>query len=183
MSAVARLADHQDPDRSRSYSWHDPIQVAEARSFHDGVGMLRAIIDGEVPPPPIATTLDFALTHIAEGEATFEIEPAEFHFNPLGTVHGGVISTVLDSALGCAVQTMLPAGRTYTTVDLNVTFIRPVTVATGRLAARAEIVNVGRRVGTARAELTDEDGKVYATATTSCLIFDLPGAPRPEAVA
>jgi uncharacterized protein (TIGR00369 family) len=160
--------------RSRTYTWSDPMAIAAARGAHDGTGMLRAIIAGELPPPPIAQTLDYDLTHVGDGEATFEVEPAEFHFNPLGTVHGGVISTLLDSALGCAVQTKLANGLAYTTVDLNVSFIRPVTLATGRLYARAETVNVGRRVGTARSTLEDADGKLYATATCSCLIFDLP---------
>ena len=112
--------------------------------------MLHAIVRGEVAPPPITHTLAYGLAYVGDGEATFEIEPAEFHFNPLGTVHGGVISTVLDSSLGCAVQTKLPEGVSYTTIDLNVTFVRPVTLATGRLSCPAEVVNVGRRVGAAR---------------------------------
>jgi uncharacterized protein (TIGR00369 family) len=157
------------------------MEVAAARHSYNGTEMLQAIVRGEVAPPPIALTLDYSLTHVGDGEATFEIEPAEFHFNPLGTVHGGVISTLLDSALGCAVQTKCPEGVTYTTVDLNVTFIRPVLLTTGRLSARAEVINVGRKVGTARAELTDADGKVFATATTTCLIFEMPAPPTPSA--
>lgn len=167
-------ADGNETGRSRTYTWSDPMAIAAARGAHDGTGMLQAIIAGELPPPPIAQTLAYDLTHVGDGEATFEVEPAEFHFNPLGTVHGGVISTLLDSALGCAVQTKLANGLAYTTVDLNVSFIRPVTLATGRLYARAETVNVGRRVGTARSTLEDASGKLYATATCSCLIFDLP---------
>ena len=149
------------------------METAAARRDHDGTGMLQAMARGEVAAPPIMATLAFDLTHVGDGEATFELDPAEFHFNPLGTVHGGVISTVLDSALGCAVQTRLASGRTYTTVDLNVSFIRPVTLGSGHLLGHAEVVNVGRRVGTARATLADADGKLYATASASCLIFDL----------
>jgi uncharacterized protein (TIGR00369 family) len=183
MSAAARLdvdpteptpGSVPDPERSRSYSWADPQELAATRGLGDGAGVLHAIVRGEVAPPPITHTLAYELTYVGDGEATFEIEPAEFHFNPLGTVHGGVISTVLDSALGCAVQTKLPAGVSYTTIDLNVTFVRPVTLATGRLSCPAEVVNVGRRVGTARARLEDADGKLYATGTATCLIFDLP---------
>jgi uncharacterized protein (TIGR00369 family) len=152
------------------------MEIAAARGAHDGTGMLQAIVRGELAPPPIARTLGYELTHVGDGEATFEFEPAEFHFNPLGTVHGGMISTVLDSSLGCAVQTKLPEGLTYTTIDLNVTFIRPVTLTTGRLSCPGEVVNVGRRVGTARARLEDADGKLYATGTATCLIFEMPDA-------
>ena len=161
-------------ERSRVVTWDDPIASWKAARELGGIDVLRAIEGGDLPPPPVARLIGLEIEQVSEGLVTFAFEPAEFHYNPLGTVHGGVISTLLDSALGCAVQTKLANGLAYTTVDLNVSFIRPVTLATGRLYARAETVNVGRRVGTARSTLEDADGKLYATATCSCLIFDLP---------
>ena len=110
----------------------------------------------------------------SEGRAAFRVTPQEFHYNPLGTVHGGVFATLLDSACGCAVHTMLPADVFYTSLDLSVKFLRPVTVGTGPITAEGTVVHLGRRTALAEAKLTDAAGKIYATATSSCLLL------RPE---
>jgi uncharacterized protein (TIGR00369 family) len=108
---------------------------------------------------------------VSEGRVVFAGEPAEYHYNPLGTVHGGVMATLLDSALGCAVQSLLPAGTTYTTLELKVNYLRPVTVKTGPIYAEGKIIHLGGRIATAEARLTDAAGKLYAHGTTTCIIL------------
>jgi uncharacterized protein (TIGR00369 family) len=115
--------------------------------------------------------LDFEGVAFGDGTATFRLTPQEFHYNPLGTVHGGVFATMLDSACGCAVHTRLPLGVFYTSLDLSVKFLRPVTTATGPITAVGNVVHLGRRTALAEARITDERGKVYVTATSSCLIL------------
>lgn len=143
-------------------------QVAPTMS---GMEYLQAIIRGEIPPPPIARLMDFDLVEIAPGRAVFSVEPAEYHYNPIGVVHGGLASTLLDSALGCAIHTMLPAGTGYTTVELHVNFLRPLTTTTGRVRCEADVLHVGRSMGTAQAKILDAAGKLYGHATTTCMIF------------
>jgi uncharacterized protein (TIGR00369 family) len=136
-----------------------------------GIDLLRAISAGEVPPPPIAVLLGMDLPHVEPGRAVFTMDAGEHLYNPIGSVHGGALATLLDSALGCAVHSMLPAEVGFTTVDLAVTYLRPVTRDTGRLTCEAEVVHSGRKIATARAQIVDDDGRLYATATTTCLIF------------
>lgn len=157
-------------ERSRTYQWDDPSVVAEAGASMSGLEFLEAISRGELPRPPIAATLGFEASEFADGEATFFLTPAEFHYNPIGSVHGGVTATLLDSALGCAVQTRLPAGTAYTTLELKVNYIRAITATTGRLRCHARVIHVGGRIATADAQVTDADGRLYAHATTTCLI-------------
>jgi uncharacterized protein (TIGR00369 family) len=115
--------------------------------------------------------LDFDGVAFGEGHAVFRLTPREFHYNPLGTVHGGVFATMLDSACGCAVHTLLPAGVFYTSLDLSVKFLRPVTVRTGPISAEGTVVHLGRRTALAEARITDTAGKIYVTATSSCLLL------------
>jgi uncharacterized protein (TIGR00369 family) len=124
--------------------------------------------------------LDFDGVSFGEGRAAFRLTPREFHYNPLGSVHGGVFATMVDSACGCAVHTMLPAGVFYTSLDLSVKFLRPVTVDTGPITAVGTVVHLGRRTALAEARITDESGKVYVTATSSCLLIR-PEKPSPQA--
>lgn len=126
---------------------------------------------GDLPRPPIGILMDFTIGEIEKGRVVFEVEPAEFHYNPIGMVHGGLAATLCDSALGCAVQSTLPAGTGYTTVDLNLTYLRPLTRETGKVRAIGEVVHAGGRIATAQAKLLDAAGKLYATATTTCLIL------------
>ena len=124
--------------------------------------------------PPIGDTLEFSLTEAGDGWATFEGLPGRHAYNPIGTVHGGYAATLLDSACGCAVHSKLPAGTFYTSLDLSVKFLRPVTVGTGTITAEGRVVHLGRRTALAEAKITDDAGKVYVTATSSCLVI------RPE---
>jgi uncharacterized protein (TIGR00369 family) len=157
--------------RERSYSWDDPaIAAAQARE-QDGLAFLQAILDGRIPAAPIANTLDFKPVSVTAGVVVFEFTPAEFHYNPIGTVHGGMIATVCDSACGCAVQSLLPAGSYYASVDLSVKFLRPITTATGPVTCEGTVTYIGGRSALAQARLTGADGKLYAHATSSCMIF------------
>lgn len=157
--------------RTRTYEWDDPSATVSAVATLPGIDALRAVAAGDLPAPPMARTLGLELVEVDEGRVVFEADPAEFLLNPLGTVHGGFAATMLDSALGCAVHSTLPAGSGYTTVDLGVKLVRAITPETGRLRAEATAVHVGGRVGTAEARLVDLDGRLYAQGTTTCLIL------------
>jgi uncharacterized protein (TIGR00369 family) len=125
----------------------------------------------DLPPAPIAELVGFDLVELGEGRASFALDPAERHYNPLGTVHGGIAATLLDSAMGVAVHTTLDEGETYTTLELKVNFVRAITEATGRVVATGSVVHRGRRVATAEARLTDEDGRLLAHGTSTCLVM------------
>ncbi|RYB99937.1 PaaI family thioesterase [Nocardioides ganghwensis] len=141
----------------------------------DGLAQLMAMRSGEMPPPPIMDTLGFTDLRPEPGRVVVEMPAAEFHYNPLGTVHGGVISTLLDTAAACAVHTTLAAGELYTSVDLTVKFLRPVTVDSGLLACEGTVIQRGRRTALAQAQLTDGDGRLVAHATSTCMIFPVEG--------
>jgi uncharacterized protein (TIGR00369 family) len=157
--------------RHRAFSWADPGTAAAASRQFSGAEFFQAILDGTLPPPPITAALDFTLASVQPGRAVFEFTPSEFHYNPIGSVHGGMCATLCDSACGCAVQSMLPAGSYYTSLDLSVKFLRPVTTDSGRLACEGTVTHLGRRTALAQARLTGAGGKLYAQATSSCLIF------------
>jgi uncharacterized protein (TIGR00369 family) len=133
------------------------------------------MVAGEVPPPPVAQLLGMGIAEIEVGRVVFTMNPAEYHYNPIGTVHGGVISTLCDSAMGCAIQSTLPAGVGYTTVELKVNFLRPLLVTSGTVRCEGRTIHVGGRIATAEARVVDAEGRLYAHATTTCMIF------RPEA--
>lgn len=157
--------------RARSYAWDDPAISAAAAKEQDGTAFLQAILDGTLPAAPIARTLAFAPVSVDPGTVVFEFTPAEFHYNPIGSVHGGMISTLCDSACGCAVQSLLPAGTYYTSLDLSVKFLRPVSAGAGPLTCTGTVTHLGGRSALAEARLTGSDGKLYALATSSCMIF------------
>jgi len=141
-----------------------------------GLELLRAIAAGEAPPAPIAELMGFEGVEAEEGRIVFAGVPGPEHYNPIGTVHGGFAATLLDSALGCAVHTTLPAGVGYTSLELKVNFTRPITTDTGRVLCEGKVVHRGSRVATAEARLTAEQtGKLLAHGTTTCLIFPLNG--------
>lgn len=142
---------------------------------YDGLGFLRAIIGGTIPQPPITETLGFRLISAEHGRAVFEGEPQFRHYNPIGSVHGGFAMTLLDSALGCAVHSTLGTGETYTTLEIKVNLVRPLTEDTGPVMAEGRILHRGRTVGTAEGDVRDANGKVYAHATTTCMIFPAKG--------
>jgi len=157
--------------RTRSFSWADPAISAAAARERDGMAFLQAILDGSLPGAPIASTLDFTPVSVQPGSVVFEFTPAEFHYNPIGSVHGGMISAMCDSACGCSVQSLLPAGTYYTSLDLSVKFLRPVGSGAGRLTCTGTVTHLGGRSALAEARLTGSDGKLYAFATSSCMIF------------
>ena len=157
--------------RERTYCWEDPAIAAAAVREQDGASFLQALLDGTLPGAPIAHTLDFRPASVQPGVVAFEFTPAEFHYNPIGSVHGGMIATLCDSACGCAVQSMLPAGTYYTSLDLSVKFLRQVTAATGPMTCKATVTHLGGRSALAQASLIDAGGKLYAHATSSCMIF------------
>jgi uncharacterized protein (TIGR00369 family) len=136
-----------------------------------GKQILQAIIDGRLPAPPIAQTLSFWLTEVGDGFAAFEGEPGSHLLNPMGGVHGGWALTLIDSAVGCAGQTLLPAGAGYATVETKANFSRPITKDTGRVRAESRIVSQGRQVISGEARVLSRDGKVLAHGTSTLLVF------------
>jgi len=157
--------------RTRTIAWEDPASGVGVAAEMSGLEYLRAIARGELPAAPMANLLSFGFHEIEEGRVVFECVPAEYHYNPIGAVHGGLACTLFDSAMGCAVHTMLPAGVGYTTVELKVNFLRPIDARTGRLLCEGMTIHVGGRIATAEARLRDERGKLYGHATTTCMIF------------
>ena len=138
-----------------------------------GLDILRAMLRGELPSPPIARTLDFCLLEVDEGRVVFQGTPGPAYLNPMGTVHGGWYATLLDSAVACAVHTMMPAGRGYTTAELSVNLVRALGSKAPRVRAEGKVVHCGRQLATAEGRLYGPDGTLYAHATTTCLVFDL----------
>jgi uncharacterized protein (TIGR00369 family) len=165
------VAEPGESARQRTICWDDPTPSVEAVGRLDGLSFLEAMRDGRLPAAPVSRLMGFALTEVEAGRAVFECEPSESHCNPAGSVHGGVISTLLDSALSCAVHTTLPAGAGYTTAELKVNFVRPVLAGTGRLRAEGRVVHAGSRLATAEARLTDAAGRLYAHAVGTCLVL------------
>jgi uncharacterized protein (TIGR00369 family) len=157
--------------RERTFDWTDPLEIASLGAGLSGMEFFGAMAEGRIPAPPIMHTLDFAGLSFDEGHVAFRLTPQEFHYNPLGSVHGGVYAVLLDTACGCAVHTKLPAGVFYTSLDLAVKFLRPVTIGTGEVTAEGTVTHLGRRTALAEARIVDGAGKIYATATSSCLIM------------
>src|SRR5215510_14085579 len=157
--------------RVKSYG----VVTPEVLKSYDGLGFLKAIVNGTVPNPPISELLGFHLIEVEEGRAVFEGVPEFRHYNPIGTVHGGFAATLLDSAVGCAVHTTLAKGEAYTTLELKLNMVRPLTDKTGEVRAEGRIIHRGRTVATAEGHLKDAAGKLYAHATTTCMIFPAKG--------
>ena len=162
-----------EKERTVTISWKEPRALAEAGRGISGFEFLQKIVAGELPQPPIASLMDFQIVELEEGRAVFAVDPAEYHYNPIGVVHGGLAATLLDSAMGCAVHSMLPAGAGYTTLELKVNFIRAMTAETGRVRAEGKLIHLGARTATAEGRVIDASGKLYAHATTTCLILKL----------
>jgi len=177
MTAEQTLADWRaDEERIRAGlaapGWARPGELAS----RSGMQVFDAIFSGNLPSPPIGETLDFLPVHIEPGIAIFQGKPQPRHYNPLGIVHGGWFATLLDSAVGCAVHSTLPAGKAYTTLELKLNIVRALTDAVPLVRAEGKVVHVGRQVATAEGRLVGHDGKLYAHASTTCLVFDAPGA-------
>ena len=161
------------PVRTRTYSWADPSVTLAALPGLPGIELLSALGRGELPLPPLMKTLGIEPVEVGEGWISFAMTPHEMHYNPLGTVHGGVIAALLDSATGCAVHSLLPAGVGYTSLDLTVKYLRPVTADLGRVVVTGTVLSRGSRTALAEARLTDSRDRLLAYASSSCLIFDL----------
>lgn len=159
--------------RSRMITWHDPRPTTAAGTTLSGLDFLVAIRDGRLAPPPMASVFGFAITDVGVGEVTFECTPDESAYNPLGVVHGGLVCTLADTVVGCAVHTTLEPGFTLTSIDLSVNYLRPVTSNSGVLRAVGRITKPGRRVAFATAEIRDGSGKLVATATSSLLVMQI----------
>jgi uncharacterized protein (TIGR00369 family) len=165
------------PERTRTFTWDDPMVCAAAAQAMSGEDFLAAMVRGEYPRPPIANALGFALVEVGDGTAVFEVTPAEYHYNPIGVVHGGLLATVLDSAMGCSVHSTIRQGAAYTTLELKVNYVRPATQRSGPLRCEARVLHRGKRSATAEGRVVDRDGRLYAHGTTTCLLMEAP-SPR-----
>lgn len=154
-------------------TWADPAEGLALLPTMDGIDFLRKIAAGEIPGAPIGAHVGMDLAEVDEGTVTFRCYPDESHYNPIGMVHGGFVCTLLDSALGCATHTILPAGTGYTSIEIKVNYLRPVTSDSGPLFATGRVTKPGRRVSFAEGEVVDNRGKTVATASGSLLIFPL----------
>ena len=158
-------------DRTLNVTWQDPRTLSDAAREMAGLDFLRAICEGKLPPPPIAQVLGFRLAEVEPGKVVFECTPGEHHYNPIGVVHGGLAMTLLDSAMGCCVQSKMAAGTGYTTLEAKTNLVRPITMTTGKLRAIGKLIPAGKRVATAEGRLEDAAGKLYAHASTTCIIL------------
>jgi uncharacterized protein (TIGR00369 family) len=159
--------------RSRTVRWWDPAIGARAMAGMAGRDYLQAMADGRLPPPPVSDLLGVQLTAIGDGSVEFRCRPDESAYNPIGLVHGGLVCTLLDSVAGCAVHTTLPAGVGYTSLEIKVSYLRPVRLGDGELTATGRVTKPGRRAAFADGEVRDERGRLIATASSTCLVFPL----------
>ena len=161
-----------DGERSRTYSWSDPREFLERAVGLSGLQAMRKMAAGEFPQPPIGATLGFDLIEVEPGRAVFAGEPAEFHYNPIGTVHAGLAATLLDSAMGCAFVTTIAPGTRWTTLELKASFTRRITAGTGRIRCVGTVVHAGRRVATTEGRVEDAGGKLLAHGTGTILVLE-----------
>lgn len=157
--------------RSKTVTWEDPAISAAAMATMTGRELLQAVIDGGLPRPPIAELMGARLTSIGEGVAVFECTPDESTYNPIGLVHGGLLCTLLDSAAGCAVHSLLPAGVGYSSIEIKVSFLAPVRANSGPITAEGRALRVGRQVAFAEAHARTPDGKLVGHATSSLAVM------------
>lgn len=157
--------------RSRTVTWEDPFLIPKATAGLSGLEALKEFFEGRLPPPPIAETMGFTGVHVEAGKAVFEGEAGEYLYNPIGVVHGGFAMTLLDSAMGCAVQSTLAAGERYTTLEVKTNFVRPITMDTGRVRCEGNVVHRGGTIATSEGRLVAVgSGKLLAHGSTTCLI-------------
>jgi uncharacterized protein (TIGR00369 family) len=157
--------------RSHTFTWDDPHAAAAAGIGLSGLDYLRKMAQGELPMAPISVLMNVTGAEVQDGHAIFTAQPLECHYNPIGLVHGGFAATLLDSAMACAIHSRLPQGQAYTTLDLNTHFVRAITVETGPVRAEGKVVHLGSRIATAEGRVIDASGRMYAHATTTCMVF------------
>jgi len=163
--------DRDQRSRTRTISWRDPAISAEAARTLRGSDFVGGIISGEIPAPPTFELIGFRLIEVEPGEVSGQFEPAEFHYNPLGGVHGGIVCFVLDSVMGLAVHSQLPAGRWFATLEMKTQLVRPISESTASLFALGKVVHPGARIATAESRLVDKSGKLFAHGTATCMIL------------
>ncbi len=160
------------PVRRRDVTWEDPLVGAALARDLSGLDYLLGIAEGSIPRPPIADLLGMSIVGVEPGQVTFGLDVGEHLYNPIGSVHGGVFCTLLDSAMGCAVHASLDRGQAYTTLELKVNIVKALTLDTPSVVATGQVISAGRRVVTASGQITGPDGALYAHATTTCLVFE-----------
>ena len=148
------------------------VPIEQARTM-DGLTLFQGLLEGKFPAPPIGRALGFRVSEVEFGRVAFTYTPVFDHYNPLGTVHGGIAATLLDSVMGCCIHTTLKAGTGYTTVEIKVNYVRAMTDKTGPVTAEGKVINVGSRIATSEGRLTDASGKLLAHGTTTCLVFPI----------
>lgn len=173
------LAREQELRALHTQSTNHSVNTPEDARRMTGLELMQGMMQGIRPSPSIGHTMDFLLVEVSAGQATFQGAPGQKYFNPMGSVHGGWYATLLDSALGCAVHTLMPAGRAYTTSQLSLNIVKAIPSKVQRVRAEGKVVHCGRQLATAEARLVGPDGTLYAHATTTCLVFDLPAQSRP----
>ncbi|MDY6906595.1 MAG: PaaI family thioesterase [Thermodesulfobacteriota bacterium] len=159
-----------DTKREKQITWSDPAETLRDLSI-TGLEHMQAIRDGRIPPPPIAMLTGYRIVEVEQGRTVFELTPEECHYNPFSTVHGGILSTLLDTAMTGSVISTLPAGQVCTTVDITIKYMRPVTAATGTLQCTAKPIHTGKRLATAEGRITDPGGNLIAHGVSTCTIF------------
>ena len=165
------MSTDEQQQRQRTYTWEDPAPTSAANRDMHGLDFLRGLIDGTIPHHPTSRTLGFTVTDAGEGFAEVTLEPQEFHANAVGSIHGGVLATLFDTAMGFCVSSTLEAGVGYTTLDLQVRYVRPVQTGKGVIRVQGFCEHTGRRTATARGEARDSEGRLLATGSSTCLIL------------
>jgi uncharacterized protein (TIGR00369 family) len=161
-------------EQSRLITWRDPVTTTAAVASMSGLAYWRGVIDGHFPPPPIGEIIQMRVVDVESGRVRFNCTPDASMYNPLGTVHGGAVCTLLDTVMACAMHTTLPEGVGYTSVEIKVNYLRAVTAASGPLTAVGTVVKAGSRIGFTEGKVTDASGNLVATATSTLLVFELP---------
>jgi uncharacterized protein (TIGR00369 family) len=162
-----------DDERNRKFQWADPHPALDIARKVGGLEYTRMVMRGEVPPAPVCELVGFRFVLVEPGEIGIEFDPAEYHYNVVGSVHGGITCTLLDSAMSIAVHTALPVGHGFATLQLNTHFVRPITVRTGPMRCNGKVTHSGTRMATAEGRLVDTKGKLYAHGTATCMTFPL----------
>lgn len=157
--------------RSLTITWEDPKVSARDSSAISGIDYLMGIRDGAISPPPIAKLVGYKIVEVEKGGATFELNPAEYHYNPFSSVHGGITTTLLDTSMAASVLSTLPIGKNCSTVEFKVNFIRPITSKTGKITCRAAVIHSGGRIATSEAKIFDASEKLFAHAVSTIMIF------------
>jgi uncharacterized protein (TIGR00369 family) len=173
------MTEENQPERSRVVTWDDPSDAKRQARKMSGAEFFRAMRRGEIPEPPFGKLLGMDLFDVGEGRFTMTLQPQECHYNPMGCVHGGILATLLDSVMSAAVHTSLSAGKGYMTLEIKVNFLKQVFEHTGEIVAEGKVISCGAQVATAEGKVTDVNGTMLATGSTTCLVFEFP-APKPK---